>query len=887
MKSEISYALMLVLVGLVPATIQAQNFSTTGNQVRNAVVAQVDNKDVLYLSELDGAVSAYTLSGKELWRHISDESAVMFEILAADITGNGSDELLAASANGHVYCWQANGKLLWKFAPDHKVRFSEIAVVGQGKTAKIFAGGNDYQLYEISSSGKLMSQTQVDGVFRKLEAGNFLEKDQTSLFIMTYAHDKYRWDVFGFMDPDSKQMIKTLSDKQAPVKTLTKMMMSDITVDDIDKDGKDDLLIFGSDRRAVFVGLNGDFEAIATFQGPAKEFQRYAQAQGTSLLPVRDEIAIQYGGIWYSCDLKGKLIQSGGEKYGDIVYSDLVVASAAQQLIAAGELDGGNGIYFYPIKKSNWVAQKQELQGRMLDVKDNLDQLYDQVLNYKMPTYQAPSDQPWVMVTPFKEAPELKKLKAAKIDYVIQETWHESTGREDLVAEIGKIALKKDKRGKYVLSRETILERVKAFEAQGQPFTLWAGHGNDPFYLRIETMEAILAAAPNTCRGFVYAEMDNVEDPRVQHFVNVYVPRLAVAMRKEGRSKLYFRYKNMFWATTSHHGIWRKLFLSGDYNDILAPASEDTSSRTQEINLAGRIGLLMGGYVDNFAIRLVDDNPTSWRPLSPGGQRSVSPFLRQGVMMAAYGAHHGIIFDNKYSEAPGLNLFFAMMKSGVLPWVEKEDILSVGSWHLIQDVDEDLISKIDDHHNLKLYQPTDTDAVMSVGQMHWAGTSLPAYDFSKIALGVDYRWLNYVPELPHGMVPIAPIESAAQLQKQGTPYLVSTAKSGIVDDKLVPASAFASTIQEVVTAGDKRMPVLVSGAAWSAIRIDDTHTRLILMDQGYLDPQDRIAKLTFNGKKPVGALDILSGEKIALNTKEVTLTVPAGSLRFIDLTYGK
>lgn len=864
----------------------AQNFNTDGNGIRQVVTAEVEDNNVFYISELDGAVSSYTLDGRKRWRNIPDIPAVMFEIESADVTGDGNEELLAASANGSIYCWKSNGRLLWKFTPDHKVRFSEIAVVKNGTGTQIFAGGNDFTLYEIDARGRPISQTKIEGVVRKLESGDFLIDGQQVLFLMTYVHDKFRWETFGFIDPASKKVISTLDHKKAPSKELGKMMVTDLSVSDINGDGLDDILVFGSDSKAIFFGLDGKYNEISRFLGSRKQFQRYAHTQGVSLLPVRNEIALQYGGILYVCDPTGKLLSTSGQKYGSIVFSDLTLDAKFGCLFGAGEVDGGNGMYLYKLEKMNWSKQQHKLEGRMTEVSSNIQKLYDQTLAFQMPEYQTPSDKSWVMVTSIEENPEVAKLKGADVEYVIQKTWHEGTDRSDLVAEIGELALRKDRRGKYTNSREDIISRVKEFEATGQPFTLWAGHGNDPFYLRIETMEAILKAAPNTCRGFVYAEMDKVEDPRVLHFIREYVPRLATAIRaKGGNAKLYFRYKNMFWATTSHLSVWQELFFSGKYNDILAPASEDTSSRTQEINLSGRVGMFMAGYVDDFAMRLVDDNPTSWRPLSPGGQRSVSPYLRQGAMMAAYGAKHGVIINNNFTEAPGLNVLFALMKSGVLPIVDKDDILSVGSWHLIQDVDKHLVHTIDNHHKVDQYSPEDEEAVLSVGQMHWAGTNLPDHDFSKIALGVDYRWLNYMPEMPHGMVPIAPIEVAKKLKTQSTPYVVSTAKVGVVDGEKVPARDFGRHIQTTVEDGDKRMPVLVDGASWSAIRLDDSHIRVILADPGYINPRDRDVVITFQGEQPGSAVDILTKEEFQLLHNKVKLTVPAGSLRFVDLSY--
>ena len=765
------------------------------------------------------------------------------------------------------------------------MRFSEVAVVKNNNKIQIFAGGNDYILYELDSNGKLVSETKIDGVVRKIEAGNFIEEDKQSLFLMTYVHDKFRWKFMGFLDADTKEEIKSVKINDKRLKSLRKAMVTDINVSDINNDNKDDVLFFADISFVpLMVALDSDFNELAEFKGANKDKQRYAHSQGT-FLSSRNEIMFQHGGLLFVLDTKGNLIEKSGKRYGSMVYSDFAFEPKSNQLIAGGEVDGGNALYFYDLNDKNWWKTSHKRQGRMLDVQENINTLYVQTLDFKLPDYQKKSEKEWVMITPKEVSPKVNKLKGGDIKFVIQKAPKEGTDRSHLVAKMGDIALKKDKRGKYNESREEIIQMARDYEAEGQPFTFWAGHGNDPFYIQIETLEKILEVAPNTCYGFVYAEMANVEDPRVVHFVREYMPRLAKAIRKNNKAKLYFRYKNMFWAATSHLPLWKEMFYSGKYNDILAPASEDTSNRTQDLNLAGRVGMLKGGYVDDFAMRLVDDNPTSWRPLSPGGQNSISPYLRQGVMMAAYGARYGIVINNNFTEDPGLNVLFALMKSGVLPVVEKENIQSIGSWHLIKEVDEHLMDVVDNHHNINQYKDDDENAVLSVSQMNWAGTSIPEHDFSNAALGVKYRWLNYMPEMPHGMVPIAPIESQSELKKQNIPFSVSNAKVGFDGEKSIPANEFGETITKTVTKGEKALPVVVKGASWSLIKIDDNHSRLVLVDSGYIDPQDRSVKVTFQNKQPKSITDILSNEDLKVKGETLELTVPAGSMRFIDIAY--
>ncbi len=868
------------------AVAAIDNFSVEESNIRNSVAAIIDKKPVLYISSLSDGVGCYNLKGEKIWDFKLEVPAVIFEIQSTDIDGDGNDDLLAASGNGNIYCWSSEGKLLWKFNPGHKVRFSEIAVVKNNNQIKIFAGGNDYQLYEIDVQGKLISTTKIKGAVRKIESGKFRNKENEELFLMTYNSDKFRWEFMGILDAESKEILKSVKINHPSLKELRKAMVTDISIADINKDGLSDILFFGDVSFApIFTAVNGDFNIISKFKASKKESQRYGHAKGTCLLPVRDEVMFQFGGVMYRLDLSGKLIDKNGERYGGNVYSNFVVEPNSKQLIATGEVDGGNGVYFYNLKRKSWLFKDQKLKGTMVQVEKNLDVLYEQILDFKMPSYQQKSDESWVMVCSKKIDTKVNRLKGNNIQFVIQKAPKESTDRTSMVAVMGKIASKKDKRGKYKDSREDIVKMARDYEKEGQPFTFWAGHGNDPFYIQIETLEEVLRVAPKTCRGFVYAEMNNIKDPRVVHFVREYVPRLAKAIRVNNKAKLYFRYKNAFWGLTNKLPLWQELFFSKKYNDFLIPASEDTSNRTQDVNLAGRVGMFAAGYVDDFAMRLVDDNPTSWRPLSPGGQRSFSPYLRQGVMMAAYGAKHGVIFDNHFTKGPGLNILFGLMKSGALPIAKKENILSISSWHLIKDVDDHLIHTIDQHHSLKQYSIEDDKAVFSVAQMHWAGANIPEYDYSKIALGVDYRWLNYMPEMPHGMVPIAPYEYKDELLKNKTPFSMSNGSKAYSNEKIISAKDYASEFNNIVNQGEAQLPIVVKGASWSAIRLDESHVRVIIVDPGYIEPKDRNVTITFNNNLPKSAIDILSKKEVKIKENTIKTKVLAGSLKFIDLIY--
>ncbi len=869
-------------------SISSQNFFTEGNGIRNIISAKIEGKEVLYISELDQNVSCYSIDGNLLWDAKTEEKAVVFEIEAADVDGDGNDDLLVVSGDGNVYCWNSDGVLLWKFNPGIKVRLSEVAVVNNGNDVKIFTGGNNYKLYEVDSKGILVSETPIQGVVRKLESGYFTNSNEKVLFLLTLNHDKYFSDFFGFIDPVSKRVVKK-GDISSIFQPLLEMsfMLHDLMVKDIDNDNRDEILFFGRAKSASCIILNGDLDVMSSFQADVEDRQRYAYVYGTCLLPFKDQITFQMGGYLYVTDLKGNLIAKSGKSYSGIIYNKLLFLPESKQLFGAGQIGGGNGIYSYDVTKDRWWEEKHEFIGRHKEVENNLNTLYQQTLGFELPKYQKASDKSYNLITETSETKEVKKLKNQDVNYIRQYVYSENTDRSELVKKIGKEALRIDKRKPYDLSREDILNKARDHEKNNQKFTIWAGHGSDPFMLQIETIEQILKVAPNTCYGFVYAEMSHTEDPRVIHFVKEYIPRIAKAIRENAnKAKLYFRYKHMFWAADCERPLWRELFFSNKYNDILVPSAEDTNNRLQDLNFAGRVGMFASGYVNDYAMRLVDDNPTSWRPLSPGGQRSVSPYLRNGAIMAAYGSRYGILFDIEYLEEPGMNILFALMKSGVLPVVEKEDILSIGSWHLIKDINENYLKEVNEGHDLCVYKTSAEDAVVSVPSVGWCGATVPNHDYSKIAMGVDYRWLNFLPEMPNGMVPITNVDYKKELDKNGISYSVSDIKHGYVGDKKISGKDYGKVLKNTIEAEGDKLLLKVKEASWSLIKLDDKHARLVLADPGYINPQDRKVTIYLQGRnKLINAVDILTKENISIKNKTIKLTVPAGSMRFIDLEY--
>ncbi|MFR9595905.1 MAG: PQQ-binding-like beta-propeller repeat protein [Rikenellaceae bacterium] len=867
----------------------AKSVPTQNNSIRYTAVANVAGAEMLYISEERGIVSLNGLDGSQAWRIECDDPAVMFELLAVDIDADGSDDVVAVSGNGSVYAINSTGKMMWKYSTPEISRLSEVAAIGKGESLRIFAGGNDFKLYELNANGELIAISPIEGCVRSLASGRFTSADREVLYLHTYAHDKFNSHFFGLIDPDTKEVIV-----ESDIKKLigNSQMVNDMEVSDVNGDGLDDILIFASFNSGTTLALDGNLKTIFKYTG-FKDLQRYAAAKGASLLPERQEIAMQFGGMIYLISPTGELISRTGEPHKGIIYNDILWLPKSQQIVGAGRTGGDNTLYFYDATKNSWPTQSQKLDGLALEVKENVETLYQQSLDFKMPKYQSKSEKPFVVIGLKKGAlaKEVAALDGGEIIMVYEvEGFGENTPRTEMVEAFGKSAEKRDRRKTYDDSSDEIVAWAAEREKQGTPFQLWVGHGTDPFIIQIATLERIIAAAPTTCFGFIYAEMHDSTDPSIQHFITEYMPRLAAAIRNnKANTKLYFRYKNMFWAADAHEPLWKTIFLSGDYHDVVVPSAEDTNNRLQDLNFAGRVGMFMSGAIDNFAMRLVDDNPTSWRPLSQGGQRSISQYLRNGVLTAAYGSSHGVLFPSKYFEAPGYNALFALIASGVVPMIEDpRDILSVGSWHLVKDVDQEYVAQTNDTgHNLLTHTIDDDKAVIGKAGVQWCGSTITPYDFSRVSLGLEYRWLNFMPPMPYGMVPIAASEYAPQLDKEGVDYVTSDIKSGYINGvKSDDYERFGEIMTSTVEAGAEKMLMRVDGASWALIRVGEKQARLIVIDNGYVSPSKKVATVSLQNMTPTSVTDILTGEKIKVSNT-IEIEVPAGSMRFIDFEYSK
>ena len=151
---------------------------------------------------------------------------------------------------------------------------------------------------------------------------------------------------------------------------------------------------------------------------------------------------------------------------------------------------------------------------------------------------------------------------------------------------------------------EDIVAAARWIEQHEIPTVFTIGHSCMPF-ITLQTAEKILQAAPNYTVGFRSAE-DECRQRLPGYFKHYFGP-LADICVKYGYKKCTTLNKNVWWMSApAIKPVYDELF-AGERRKVLVAATEDSNSRTPEINLLARAGLWLAGLVEHFQVSLISD----------------------------------------------------------------------------------------------------------------------------------------------------------------------------------------------------------------------------------------------------------------------------------------
>ena len=157
-------SMLMLLAALLPrvpgGSVEAANELSalrsidTGLTISKVRTALKDGRSYIVASSYEGTVLGMEYDGTVLWKNALS-GFMNRDVWCEDITADGSDEVLAANADGTVYCLNERGALQWKFKQNDPPMNAVCVVEHDGKSY-VVCGGYDKNIYYLSAEGELV-----------------------------------------------------------------------------------------------------------------------------------------------------------------------------------------------------------------------------------------------------------------------------------------------------------------------------------------------------------------------------------------------------------------------------------------------------------------------------------------------------------------------------------------------------------------------------------------------------------------------------------------------------------------------------------------------------------------------------------------------------------
>ena len=872
----ISMGLISIFV-LSPCIGKVDSFSTGGHTVYHLKPAMLKSGERAVISTTyDGFVLCHRRDGQML-RKTSIDGHFPFDMAVSDIDYDGRDETMVATAAGKLYTLDDTGEILWVF--DKTAPLFQVCTVklDNGSTV-ILTGGVEQTLYVLSSKGKLLRSIKTKHVIRHIRAGDICGEGHDYVAVATTNRGLSGTLSLLMIDPADLHIKWRRTNLGTHAHNSGKRFFS-MAILDLNRDGKEDILLSNSwgENGRLFAYDHSGAQLYTTNDKRIPNISYRMNLLDPVKLPTDEYIIGHFGNVLIRYNLDGSCrdVLTGPYSFADGVFDPVTHTYYLGSSVA-----GGDGIYAFQLDDPGWAQAYKQMKpvGKLATIEKNIKTLIKQIKAFKTPAYQ-PTPRQVTILSPSPKGTSYQHLRFIKGITLSQayenrdELWNRSI----------------DRRRKYNLSADEIVETVQQMENAKKGFLIWSAHGH-AMHMPLSTFEQVIEAGPEFLWGLEFAEMEGVDDHMQEIMEHVLQP-VARLCRQHGK-KIIFRNKNIFWNGTCYVPYWQHVLLQSGFEDVFIPALEETNCRTAELSLTGRIGLWLTGSFNQWSCRMVTDNVNFDRMWEWAGHQVVHHHLRHLISRASLGAD---VFFNSIHQGPfssaiytQLVPFYDMLEKGIIHIPDRDQLLSVPDICLgmKSPPSGEHIRHGTNGHNYRY--PVDSHPTMVFDQLdcYWAGTPLHPHDFSSFGLGLDRRMCNFLPPTPYGLVPIVPddIDIAdtrfrAKISTDGQYYYDA-------EGHTVAADVYQPVVEQLLKQSATRLPIRVSGDAhWSVARLDSTHVRVTLIDSGYLDPADRKVEIILQHLKGTWCMDILSGQVFPIENNQIHLTVPMGTLRIVDIEH--
>ncbi|MEN6363428.1 MAG: hypothetical protein ABFC90_12440 [Bacteroidales bacterium] len=888
--------------------LQSFDVNYTISKVRTAETA---NGSFIVASSYEGILLGIGYDGTILWENTLS-GFMNHDVWCEDITGDGVDEILAANADGAVYCLDNKGSLMWKFKQNDAPMYS-VCVVRKNGVPYVVCGGYDNNIYYLNSNGTLKqtltsSSYSVNSVFPGINApdithiANFIRKikknDGTELMVVLGANN-------SMQSPGYVYVFDVLGGLVTPaVKIGTGKPVGDMRICNIN--GIDEILLGTSTHVNDASVVKIDPFNLKEKQ-PKIDISSIRKEVGAPGYRVSQPEIIQNGSGFQYFILHGPNILLVPENMNideteilkcSYSFNDIWKDQVTGKIILASNQSGGSDIHIIDTTNPNWKSEFVKLKspGKTQSLLDNTAVVNKEMSNFKKPDWERNPIPVYLLHENSTDISTSKYNSPVFIPQVfmprVQDgaTWQRDTMSNEVYRK------KRDKRHKYILSEQEVLNMILP-KMDKNGIAYWGGHGNDPYFYSKECSEKVVDAAAGRHTVLIYPELqDNTSN---FDFVLKDLIYPLATYGKDKNLKLFIRSKNIFWQGSVYLPMWSRL-LSGEFARVFVPSMEETSDKTMELSIAGRMGIWASGAVDSWGSRAVPDNASYDRLRQNSDQPLDNHFLRQLIYAAANGAQY---FDNFTKP----NLFAQLLAKGVLYVPKRSEIVSISPVHLSMiNPDEHYLEDGSEVKWLTKFNQKYEDEnhfVFSRMNGSWPGAPINEWDFSRYAAGAKERRLNFLPSYKNGMVLITPPQKGVFADKKAVrgaltyylnPIYKNIMKEYYTDGKYYysadgkqkfDAKLYYKTIENDIEEGANKLPLTVTGdVAWVVAQTSTTHLRLTIIDGGYINPSDKNATVIFHTVQPIKMTDLLDGKSFDIsNSTNVKVDISCGMFRFIDI----
>lgn len=894
-----------------------QYIKSAGNAWHIQPVIHKDREEQIVFANYEGQVGLKNMANQEnQWLY--EANAFIFDLKTGDIDMDGSVEIVFVTADGTLTVLDLMGNELWSFKSGFPFFTLDIGNVTGDDHLEIACGGIDRHVYLLDHRGNLLGKSDLaERLVHRLSIGNLHGNNYDEILAIenrTIAHlMEFKKDTLSTIWRKPLRVPEDYVNWENPG---GRFFPFSLEIDDLDLDGINEILLGDTffNKQAVMVAdaqcnplwISEKVPPFEYIEGSQTEFYSTAFVGSSDIFPDHPgkEVISVAGGLLRIWTNGGQLLGSINAPVG---FTDMELD---RNVLYLGSSPNGDDYFYKVLLDENWKNTVGNItyQGKIKEIKSNIAKLRDQIARYPA---NADDNQIYELLIGFrlknsqdnrlaefnrlkqwfgKEFP-YKNLKLVTSQKVIEnsppldengEPWSERRWATDAINGTSTV--------------EEIVEKARWAEKNQVPTLFNIGHSCMPF-VTLETAEKILQAAPNYCVGFITSEDEDIE--RIPRYFKHYFAPLADLCVKYSYRRCITKNKGLWWMSSpAIKEVHDALFL-GERKKVSMAATEDSNSRTPEMNLMGRGGLWQAGMLSHNNVSIHGDLFSFNRFHQWEYPKTGHPYLRLLVAHTTMGmtqisarireiTARGDTFEFIPTGRESTEIFYHMLGKGLVFSPKPEEILGYSPIGLVIHRPPDKWLK-DAHngHRPEIWKddPVLEKAVIPHNGNLWGMTNTPVHALQKVLFNKERQFGLQIPATPYGLVAFVP--EYADLEKvNGISDWWHTDGISIWRDEQQKYSGekAAALLLETFKKAAYQMPFRQNGTAFMQVISTGPNTfRLYLIDPGWVDPDERAVEVNIQLDGEFEAVNVLTKEYYPINNHKFQAIVPDGLFSIIEV----